>query len=109
MSFNFEPFKLHAERRNAANSGLGTVIGSTAPAGAGWTRINIDIPPTPNLDRVVLTVYSATRAWTVGDQFDIDAVMMVEGTETPTYADGNSPNWDWNSTQNNSSSSGPPL
>lgn len=40
--------------------------------------------------------------------FDIDGVMLVANSTT-TFADGSSPNWRWNGTANNSSSTGPAL
>ena len=38
-----------------------------------------------------------------------DSVMLTEGTNQDNYADGNSSNWVWNGTANNSTSTGPPL
>ena len=38
-----------------------------------------------------------------------DNFMIVQGSTTPTYADGSSTNWVWNGTANNSSSTGPAL
>ncbi|MAU34120.1 hypothetical protein CL689_01425 [Candidatus Saccharibacteria bacterium] len=40
--------------------------------------------------------------------FDVDGVMLVESS-TATFADGSSPNWRWNGTADNSSSTGPVL
>ncbi|OJU88118.1 hypothetical protein BGO17_04055 [Candidatus Saccharibacteria bacterium 49-20] len=45
----------------------------------------------------------------VGDTLDADSFMFVEGLTVPNYADGNSTNWIWNGTINNSTSTGPPL
>jgi prepilin-type N-terminal cleavage/methylation domain-containing protein len=41
--------------------------------------------------------------------FDIDGVMVTSGTTAYTYADGNSTDWTWNGTVNNSTSKGPAL
>jgi hypothetical protein len=38
----------------------------------------------------------------------VDAVMIVAGSASANYADGSSPNWAWNGTINNSTSTGPP-
>jgi prepilin-type N-terminal cleavage/methylation domain-containing protein len=39
----------------------------------------------------------------------VDGVMLTSGSTLANYADGSSPNWIWNGTPNNSSSTGPPL
>jgi hypothetical protein len=57
----------------------------------------------------LVSYYLKPRAWTSGDRVDFDGMMLTEGTVTPTYADGSSPNWDWNGTPNNSTSTGPAL
>jgi len=44
-----------------------------------------------------------------GDGYYIDSVMMTTGSTLYNYADGNSANWAWSNTTNNSASSGPPL
>lgn len=43
-----------------------------------------------------------------GDGLYVDSVMVTQGSTQYTYADGNSPNWIWNGTPNNSTSTGPP-
>lgn len=39
----------------------------------------------------------------------LTGVMITEGSSTPNFADGNSANWVWNGTADNSTSTGPPL
>lgn len=51
---------------------------------------------------------SSTTTGTLGTYY-VDAVMLISGTSGYTYADGSSPNWIWNGTPNNSSSTGPGL
>jgi len=46
---------------------------------------------------------------TAGMQFYVDSIMFTEGSTLYNYADGESSNWTWNSTPNNSTSTGPPL
>lgn len=36
-------------------------------------------------------------------------LIITEGATIYTYADGSSPDWVWNGTPNNSTSTGPPL
>jgi prepilin-type N-terminal cleavage/methylation domain-containing protein len=67
----------------------------------------------------VSVAYTVTTAGTVCINFNggtnqvgainIDAAMITQGTTTPQYADGTSPNWIWNGVANNSTSSGPAL
>ncbi|MDN5275378.1 MAG: hypothetical protein JWN33_27 [Candidatus Saccharibacteria bacterium] len=52
-------------------------------------------------------VYSGETACATGSTFDGTAVMVTAGTTLYDYADGNSANWIWNGTANNSSSTGP--
>ena len=41
--------------------------------------------------------------------FDVDAVMVTSGSTVYSYADGNTADWAWTGTTNNSTSTGPPL
>lgn len=56
-----------------------------------------------------LTGYVLRSSGAVASSYDIDSVMMTDGTTLHNYADGNSAGWAWTSTVNNSTSSGPPL
>lgn len=42
-------------------------------------------------------------------QFDVDGIMLTASNSAYNYADGDSPNWTWNGTAGNSSSTGPGL
>jgi prepilin-type N-terminal cleavage/methylation domain-containing protein len=46
---------------------------------------------------------------TAGMVFYTDSVMFTEGSTIYNYADGNSADWAWNGSTNNSTSTGPPL
>ena len=63
---------------------------ATAPVGAGRLR---------------LTLYAS--GGTVGTYFDVDSVMITEGTTQYNFADGNTTDWVWNGTPNASTSTGP--
>lgn len=54
-------------------------------------------------------VYILRSNGAVVTDFDVDGVMQTEGSTLYNYADGTSANWIWNSTVNNSTSTGPPL
>lgn len=95
----------------------GAVVGATAnwfSASAltanTWTRISATTPAAP-AGAVTASVYFSnnnTVSWVIGDTFDIDAAMMNEGSLSG-YADGNTANWVWADTVNNSVSNGPAL
>lgn len=102
------PFRVTAERRNSSGSNIGTVSGSQPTLAPNtWTRLSLTIPPTPNMDRMTFTIYSGSGNYNSGNTIDFDAVMLTEGTTLHSYADGNTADWIWNSTANNSSSTGP--
>jgi prepilin-type N-terminal cleavage/methylation domain-containing protein len=45
----------------------------------------------------------------VNSQFDVDSVIVTEGSTPYAFADGNTANWVWKDTQNNSMSTGPAI
>lgn len=54
-------------------------------------------------------VYILRSNGTIVTDFDVDGVMQTEGSTLYNYADGTTANWIWNSTVNNSTSTGPPV
>lgn len=83
---------------------------STAATQNGWnTRtFTATAPPTATGVYVQASFQVGNRP-VAGDTLDADSFMLVEGSAVPNYADGNSTNWVWNGTVNNSTSTGPPL
>lgn len=82
--------------------------GSTHSVSPGsWTRLSTPGNAPSSADRVTVTVYNTAATWVTGDYIDIDAAMLTEGSSLTAYADGNSPDWIWNGTVNNSTSTGP--
>lgn len=55
------------------------------------------------------SVYILRSNGTLVTDFDVDGVMQTEGATLYNYADGATANWLWNSTVNNSTSTGPPV
>ena len=102
-------YRITAERRRSNNTEIGRLTDGNVMISSSWTRLTISVHPHPELERIVLTVYSGTRNWTPGETVDFDAMMLTEGTNIPAYADGHSPNWDWNGAVDNSTSTGPAL
>jgi prepilin-type N-terminal cleavage/methylation domain-containing protein len=82
-------------------------LATVSPSGS-WTTVSgSGLAPT-GAGRLRLTLYTQTGSTgTTSDYVDIDNVMITEGTTTYAFADGNSPNWVWNGTLNNSTSTGP--
>lgn len=72
-----------------------TLSNCTAPAGADRMRVGASVIAASSQP-------ANTSAW-------VDDLMVTEGTAFPEYADGSSPNWVWNGTANNSTSTGPAL
>jgi prepilin-type N-terminal cleavage/methylation domain-containing protein len=68
-------------------------VTATAPAGAVSAR---------------LQAYAPTGLGVAGATIDATGMMFVQSSSLSNYADGNTPNWIWTGTANNSTSSGPP-
>jgi prepilin-type N-terminal cleavage/methylation domain-containing protein len=96
---------------HSPSSGLGVSYGPNISIGpSGWTRLSSTGTAPAGATSVTLIMYtSGGSGLNAGDTLDIDAAMTTAGSTLYNYADGNSPSWIWNSTANNSSSTGPPL
>jgi prepilin-type N-terminal cleavage/methylation domain-containing protein len=93
----------------------GTTKTCSAPlilSSAEWRQVSVTVTSTGTgtLSSYLRPVGSSgsTTSGTLGT-YSVDAVMLISGTSGYTYADGNSQNWIWNGTPNNSSSTGPAL
>ncbi len=73
-----------------------------------WVRVQTDAP-VPGNEHVVLRVQKISGSVALSDRAYITGIMSVEGSQHYSFADGNSPNWVWNGTTNNSASTGPAL
>jgi prepilin-type N-terminal cleavage/methylation domain-containing protein len=74
-----------------------------------WTRVSQTFTiPTGATSFYIDIGWEAASAPT-GAILYVDDVMATQGSTLYTYADGNSPNWAWNGTLNNSTSRGPAL
>lgn len=74
-----------------------------------WLRLSSTGVAPGGTTRATLTAYLSGSTWDAGDYQDIDAVMMTEGSELYTFADGSSPKWLWQGTANASRSYGPGI
>ena len=88
--------------------GAGTTGTVTSSGGviAQWKRVSVPF----NVTTVGTNVYINFIAGQgqLGSLY-VDAALLEAGTTLNNYADGSSPNWVWNGTPNNSTSTGPPL
>jgi hypothetical protein len=67
-------------------------VTATAPANAATASIWVGVSQPP-----------------ISDTFYADGFILTQGSTHHSFADGNSPNWIWNGTPNNSTSTGPAL
>lgn len=92
--------------RDSANIQVTQVGGPLATLSGNWEQLtfNATAPAGAAYDHVSFFFNGqATDTWWVDD------VMVTKGTTAHNYADGASPNWVWNGTAGNSSSTGPAL
>jgi prepilin-type N-terminal cleavage/methylation domain-containing protein len=72
-----------------------------------WTKVTGT--HTPSVDVYVRDAGLYNFTVVSGDTLWFDEFMVTKGETLPGYADGDSTDWTWNGTQNNASSTGPPL
>lgn len=88
-----------------------TTYGSWASGSIGsWSRAShtVAVPDGADKLRVCMSV-NATSVVPAGTKGWADDMIVTQGANTPSYADGSSPNWIWNGAANNSTSTGPSL
>lgn len=102
---------LRIEWINAAGtSQISSQTLATVSPSASWTTVNGSGVAPAGAGRLRLTLYTqGTSTGTISDYVDIDSVMITEGSTAYAFADGNTANWAWGGTVNNSTSTGPPL
>jgi len=92
---------------NGASVGTETAINANT-----WGRLTVSGTAPTNASQVVFVFGpypDINISYASGDTLDADAVMITEGSSPYIFADGNSSNWIWNGTPNNSTSTGPPM
>ncbi len=88
--------------------GTTTWYGSTTLSANTWRRLSqTATAPTGATSLVVIFSNGSAHAWAVGDTLDIDGVMVNNASNT-NFADGNTTDWAWSGSLNNSISTGPP-
>jgi len=88
----------------------GTLLGRTTPAGVtmtgSWQRITATRTMGATAGQADIVIRNSNA---VAHTFYIDDAMITEGSSAYNYADGNTNNWVWNGTANNSTSTGIPI
>lgn len=99
---------LSAEWINTAGARISSSQIGSITAGSSWSVISGTVTAPSNTDtaKLRLTLYGASTG-SLTDYVDVDSVIISEGSNQYLFADGNSTNWVWNGTTNNSTSTGP--
>ena len=84
--------------------------GTVALTANTWRRITLTSTAPATATSLILGIYASGSGsmWVAGDYMDADSLIVTNDTTPQNYADGNSPDWIWNGTANNSTSTGPP-
>jgi len=92
--------------RDSSNVQLSVSNGPNITTSTSWTQVSFtaQTPVGTAFDHI-----SFYFAGTSGDSWWLDDVMVTKGSTAYNYGDGNSANWVWNGTPNNSTSTGPAL
>lgn len=78
----------------------------SAPANI-WTRFAVTSQFFSVSNLALQLVTNSGSNWSVGDDLDIDSLMVTQSAANYDYADGTSSGWSWLGTANNAASSGP--
>lgn len=80
---------------------------SCAPTTAGIYTLSVTFSLPSNATQAFIRLYNGTDIG--GGIVYYDSIMLVEGSNTYNFGDGNTENWSWTGTSNNSSSIGPAI
>lgn len=95
---------------NLSSGTAWTASASTAATQNAWNaRTFSAVAPANTVSTSIQSSFTLGTKPAIGDTFDADAYMLTDGNNSYGFADGNSSNWAWTSTINNSTSTGPPL
>jgi prepilin-type N-terminal cleavage/methylation domain-containing protein len=89
------------------NGSHSSVQSQQAPNAAGVTRLSVTFSIPSNAIGAWIRLYSGTQV--NGGDVWWDGIMVTEGANSYTFADGTNTNWAWNGTPHASTSSGTPL
>lgn len=84
--------------------------GTVALTANTWRRITLTSTAPATATSLILGIYASGSGttWVANDYMDADSLIVTNDNTPQNYADGNSPDWTWNGTANNSTSTGPP-
>lgn len=93
--------------RDSTNTQINQSSSTSITVPTTWTRVTYTSPAAP-----ASTAYDHVSFFfngQAGDNWWLDDVMVTKGSTDYTFADGNTANWIWNGTVNNSTSTGPAV
>ncbi|MFZ3009762.1 MAG: type II secretion system protein [Candidatus Microsaccharimonas sp.] len=94
--------------KDAGGTGITQVQGTFAAVTPNiWTRFSVSATAPTNAASFSVWTHSNSSLPPSGGTLDTDGAMLTQGTALYGFADGNSSNWIWNGTVNNSTSTGP--
>jgi hypothetical protein len=102
--------KSDAQVRIAYAVNSGTIIsGNLTDSNSQWVRLSITTSSTPtNATNIATSVGFADNS-PLNSTFDVDGIMITQGSTNFKYSDGSTTGWTWSGTVNKSSSSGMSL
>lgn len=95
--------------KNSGGTWLTQVSGSDTAVSNSWQRVTTTgtAPATTTSVMCIFVIRFATPA--LNSTFDLDGLILTEGSAAAGYADGTSTNWIWNGTAHASTSTGPAV
>lgn len=71
------------------------VSGETVTIDSTWKRVVVSGTAPASAIKAMLTFYNYDSSWTSGAIMNLDGLMMTQGSEVHSFADGSSPGWSW--------------
>lgn len=94
---------------NSSNTVIGTPVGTSQSLTSSGPWIRFAVTATAPVGTATATIWVGIAQPPTSDVFYADGFILTQGSSQYSFADGSSPNWVWNGTANNSTSTGPPL
>jgi hypothetical protein len=86
--------------------------GTIALSANTWQRVGFTSTAPATATSLIIGVYATANSggttWAINDYMDFDSLIIVNSATQYNFADGNSTDWTWTGTPNNSTSVGPP-
>lgn len=103
IGIKFRPYLQGTATKSTVSSSGDVAVAANSWMRA-WTTINVSAAGTIQVGGMFL---KDTATPTTSNYIDFDGFMLTPSSSLTNYVDGDSPNWIWNGTPNNSTSAGP--